>query len=373
MLLRREVERWGWGQPAPTVTSVLTPTLVALLLTAGPSPVLLAPYIGPEVAFRFADPRIDESSGLASSSTADGVLFTHNDSGDEARFFAVGPDGRTLVTYTLPGVQARDWEDMARGPDDKGRSSLWFGDIGDNNAMRDNGLLVHRVREPVPGDDPRVTTEPPTSFRLRYADGPKDAETLLVHPRTGRLYVITKPFAGPAKVYAAPTQLDPAGPNALEQVAQVDLKPTGTSGGPNIGALAQVLVTAADIAPDGSRVALRTYTDLYEWAVPGDDVAAAFDGAPTVTPLPVTRQGEGLAYSRDGRAVLLSSEGQDAPVHRLTAPEPRNEGDASDDLGVPTPAATDTERPPWAVVLAGAVAVGIVAMALVRRRTFSRR
>ena len=70
-----------------------------------------------------------------------------------------------------------------------------IGDIGDNNAVRENGLLVHRVLEPQPTDQAEVTTEPPTSFRLRYPDGPGDAETLLVHPRTGRLYVVTKPLA----------------------------------------------------------------------------------------------------------------------------------------------------------------------------------
>ena len=133
------------------------------------------------VAFVLADPRIQESSGLVAASTP-GIVFTHNDSGDEARFFAVATRGATLTTYVLPDVQARDWEDIARGPDEHGRSSLWLGDIGDNDAKRDNGLLVHRVAEPVPGEAAEVVTEPPTSFRLRYEDGPGDAETLLVHP-----------------------------------------------------------------------------------------------------------------------------------------------------------------------------------------------
>jgi len=345
--------------------------VLPLLLSA----LLLAPYGDPQVAFTFADPRIAESSGLVSSSLVDGVLFTHNDSGDEARFFAVGPDGQTLVTYTLPDVQARDWEDLARGPDEQGRSSLWLGDIGDNNAQRDNGILVHRVREPVPGDDERVTTEPPTSFRLRYPDGPGDAEALLVHPRTGRLYVVSKPLAGPAKVYAAPPRLDASGPNALELVTEVDLTPTGTAGGPGIGGLAQLLVTAGDIAPDGSRVALRSYTDLYEWAVDGDDLATAFAGEPTVTPLPVTRQGEALAYSLDGRSVLVSSEGAGAPVHRLAAqpggtarPEPAQpEAQPTGTAAEPRQTAQPEGDFPVGTVLVLS-ALGAVALVAVRRR-----
>ncbi|MCW2614615.1 MAG: hypothetical protein JWN08_1609, partial [Frankiales bacterium] len=290
--------------------------MLAVLLAA-------ALYGDPVVAFTFADPRISESSGLASAS-AEGVVFTHTDSGDDARFFAVDGTGMTLTTYDLPDVQARDWEDMARGPDEQGRSSLWLGDIGDNDARRDNGILVHRVAEPVPDGRERVTTEPPTSFRLRYPDGPGDAEGLVVHPRTGRLYVVTKPLAGPAQVYAAPQPLDPDGPNLLERVGEVDVRATGTAGGPGIGGLAQLLVTAADISPDGTRFAVRTYTDVYEYALDGEDLGAALARGPVVSPLPPTRQGEGLAYSRDGRSLLTSSEGRAAPGHRLlgSAPPP---------------------------------------------------
>lgn len=340
----------------PATGSTASSDVFALLLAA-------ALYADPAVAFTFQDPRISESSGLASS-TDPGIVFTHNDSGDDARFYAVDTaTGETRTVYELPGVQARDWEDMARGPDEQGRSSLWLGDIGDNNARRDLGLLVHRIREPEPTDRERVTTEAPTSFRLRYTDGPGDAETLLVHPRTGRLYVVTKPLAGPAKVYAAPERLDPDGPNALALVAEVELERTGTEGGPSIGSLAQRLVTAGDISPDGRRVALRTYTDLYEWTVEGDDVAAAFDGDPQVSPLPETFQGEGLAYTADGTAVLTSTEGERAPVHRLVRQAPP-----------PVEIAAPDERRRWPYVVAGAVlALLLVVRGAARHRRYTRR
>jgi hypothetical protein len=338
--------------------------LLALLLAA-------ALYGDAAVAFTFQDPRISESSGLAASSTP-GIVFTHNDSGDAARFFAVDDAGRTVTTYELPGVQARDWEDMARGPDEQGRSSLWLGDIGDNNALRDHGLLVHRVREPVPGERERVTTEPPVSFRLVYEDGPGDAEGLLVHPRTGRVYVVTKPLAGPAKVYAAPKVLDPDGRNLLELVAEVPLRATGTPGGPGIGGLAQLLVTAGDISPDGTRVALRTYTDLYEWPIDGDDVAAAFSADPVVSPLPETSQGEGLAYAPDGQSVLTSTEGTGGPVHRLTVQQ-----GASPSVG-PSPPPPAAERSPdrrWPLVAAGGILLALLLLrrGAVRRRRYARR
>ena len=108
------------------------------MLAALVSAVLLAGgYADGTLLFRFQDSRITESSGLVAGSRSD-LLFTHNDSGDVARFFAVDRTGRTRATYRLRGVQARDWEDIARGPG----GTLWLGDIGDNSASRDRGLLV---------------------------------------------------------------------------------------------------------------------------------------------------------------------------------------------------------------------------------------
>ena len=339
---------------------------------------LLVALQEPSVAFSFADPRIAESSGLVVSSSGE-LVYTHNDSGDEARVFAVGLDGRTRTTWTLPGVQTRDWEDVARGPDEQGRSCLWLGDIGDNSASRDRGLLVHRVLEPEPTDREQADTEAPTSFRLRYPGPPRDAETLLVHPRTGRLHLVTKPLAGVAEVYAAPEVLDPDGPNALELVGRAPTRSTGTPGGPAIGPAANLLVTAGDVAPDGRRVALRTYTDVYEWTVPGDDLGAAFDGEPTVTPLPPTPQGEALGYAVDGASVLVSTEGQGTPVHRVvlrTAEPPAEDAPAqtAPEQDAPEPSAPDQtvdqdEPPPSRTpLLAGVAAVAAVAALLLHRR-----
>ena len=323
----------------------------------------------PEAAFTLEDPRITESSGLATSSDGE-LVYTHNDSGDEGRLFAVGLDGRTRTVWTVPGTEPRDWEDLARGPDEQGRSSLWIGDIGDNRALRENGLLVHRIPEPeATGQEEAVTAEP-TSFRLRYPDGPRDAETLLVHPETGRLYVVTKPFTGAAEVFAAPPVLDPDAPNVLERVAQAQVLSTGTPGGPGLGTLANLLVTAGDVAPDGERVALRTYTDLYEWEIPDGDLSAAFEGEPTVTALPPREQGEGLTYAPDGGSVLVSTEGSGSPVDRIVLPEaavdeppPQDEPRGDEEA---QPAAAATPLGPVLAVAAAAVVLG--ALLQLRRR-----
>jgi len=271
--------------------------------------------------FSFADPAIDESSGVAASSVSDDWIFTHNDSGDEARFFAVDRQGDTLATWTLP-VEAVDWEDMARAPDEEGRSSLWFGDIGDNDAERPS-VAVYRVPEPDVDPDAagaELETPSPTRLELVYEDGPHDAETLLVHPVTGRLYVVTKSYFGAASVYAAPAPLRTDAVNRLEKVADVEIDPSGTPGGPGrLGALAQVAVTGGAVGPAGDKVVLRTYTDAYEWVVTGGDVAAALssDAGRVATPLPETGQGEAITYSRDGASLVTTAEGRGAPVHAV--------------------------------------------------------
>jgi len=323
-------------------------------------------YDGAVVLFTFADDRITESSGLVASSQSDGWLFTHNDSGDQARFFAVDRGGRTLATYTMPGVDSSDWEDVARGPDEQGRSSLWLGDIGDNAMMR-RDVAVYRVLEPAV--DPtraglEVQTEPPAAFVLRYEDAPHDAETLLVHPVTGRLYVLTKTYVGQASLYAAPERLSTTEPNALTRVADLVFTPTGTPGAPQFGPGANLATTGGDISPSGDRVAVRTYTDLYEWEVSGGDVAAALQ--PTQprarTPLPDTVQGEAVAYSRDGSSVLISTEGSNAPVHLLAGAPAA--GSAAPDRATlapapsPAPRSSPGSEPPSAPAGTAAVPAG---------------
>jgi hypothetical protein len=195
---------------------------------------------------------------------------------------------------------------------------LWFGDIGDNYMTRSEAV-VHRVPEPpAPRRAATAVGLPSTAFRLVYEDGAQDAETLLADPRTGRLLVVTKTYIGRAGVYAAPEQLDATTTNVLTRVGDVLLTPTGTEGGP-VGPFGQLATTGGDVSRDGTRIVVRTYTDVYEWDVPEGDLLRALTlTAPSRrTAPPSTAQGEAVGYAADGRTLWLTSEGQAAPVHRL--------------------------------------------------------
>jgi hypothetical protein len=257
--------------------------LLAALLVASPSPTLC----------HLQDTRIQESSGVAVSP---GVLWTHNDSGDTARFFALDRHCRTLATYDVTNETARDWEDMARGG-----GYLWFGDIGDNRSTRTS---IAVVRVPEPHVSPGSHAVMATVFRFTYPDGPHDAETLLLHPRTGQLYFVTKTLLGPAGVYAAPLHPSVGKLNPLTEVGTVSAGLMGT-------------FTSGDINADATRLVLRTYSEAFEWRLDGGDVVQALKGTPTVTDLPPTDQGEAIAYDTDGRSWITTSEGKGAPVDRV--------------------------------------------------------
>ena len=306
----------------------------ALLWPAGPAPAQESG--GAVVATRLADPRIVESSGLALSRRHPGVVWTHNDSGDQARLFAVGSDGRTRAVLTLAGVEARDWEAVAAGRDDRGRPALFAGDIGDNNGVWPE-VAVYRVTEPAVLRD---ATVPTVRYRLRYADGPHDAEALLIDPRSNRLYVATKAQIG-GGLYQAPSRLDPTGINVLHHIARVP-----------------PVVTDGAFLPSGRGFVLRDYQQAHVYTGPGRRVGS-FD-------LPLQFQGESLTVSADGRSLLVGSEGPGSELWRVPLPAsilPRVTPTTRVPASAGSPAATDAPAAAgwrWGVTPVLAVAVGVL-------------
>jgi hypothetical protein len=321
----------------------LVAVLVAGVLSLAPGALVrgAAAGEGARVAFAIGDPRIAESSGLAASVRHPGVLWTHNDSGDSARLFALGPDGRVLATVRLAGVDARDWEAIAAGRDDAGRPALFVGDIGDNLGSQ-RSVSVYRITEPAALRD---ATVPARRYRLRYADGPHNAEALLVDPRSNRLYVASKQDEG-GGLYQAPARLRSDQVNVLRRIAAVP-----------------ATVTDGAFAPDGRTFVLRTYLDAHVYTA---------QGRPLDTfGLPLQRQGESITYSRDGRDVLVGSEGLRSEIWRIRLPDQARPPAPQQSRAAPDRAAPgDAPSRPWRTAgLAAVVAVAaLLAGALLLRR-----
>jgi hypothetical protein len=258
-------------------------------VTAGPAHADQTDRVSPTVAFRLTDRRIIESSGLATSTRHAGVTWTHNDSGGGPRLYAVGRDGRTRARLTLAGLDPYDWEGIASGPD----HTLWVGDIGDNSQRRET-IALFRVTEPARLANGTVDW---TRFRFRYPDGPHDAEAVLVHPQTGRVYVATKSVIG-GGLYVGPQRLLLASTGRVNELTRVAGVPP--------------LVTDGAFAPDGSRFVLRGYLSAWLFDEPGRQIERIA--------LPDMEQGESVTFSADGTSLLAGTEGAKSPVWRVPLP-----------------------------------------------------
>ncbi len=297
--------------PLASPATFATPTVVSAAETICGSP-------PPVTIGTVQTEMLTEISGLVASRSQPGVLWAHNDSGDTARVFAMMDDGRHLGAYTLAGVQAIDWEDMALGPGPvEGTDYLYLGDIGDNAAQRPE-ITVYRVPEPEAGSGGELINV--EALVLRYPDRPHDAEVLLVDPVDGAIYIITKEIAGgPSRVFRAPGD---AGPDTvLEEVATLDFQALEVAVAPPEDASVLVLgvgwlPTGGDVAPDRSAVAIRTYAGVWVWQLQGGaDLWQAFAGEPCEAPAAIEPQGEALAFDAGSAGLHTASEGENVPVY----------------------------------------------------------
>jgi len=270
-----------------------------------------------------SDQRINESSGIARGDVTKGILWTHNDSGDGPFLFAINKKGETLARFEIAGAKNVDWEDIANGPGETGKPAIYVGDIGDNSKNRSD-LFVYRIDEPaVDTTRTRVeaTTELPDKYPFRYPDHPHDAETLLVHPTTGEIVIVTKEEDGVSGVYAFPIPLKPSIPVTLEKVGTIVFKSQYLTGISSRLAMGERMATGGSVSPDGRKIVIRTYLMGYEWKIaPGASIAQALKGTPRQIALPLVRQGESICYSTDGRSLFMTSEGVHPPLYELVNP-----------------------------------------------------
>ncbi len=302
-------------RPAALLTAGL---LGATLLGAGAGTPRAQAVTERHVDRTITDNRIQESSGLAPSLLHPGVLWTHNDSGNPPRLYAIGQGGHTKATLTVRGEPDLDWEAISsfRGREGgiaPGAALIAVADIGDNNAVHPN-VRIAIVREPSDLRSGPVT--PIRVLRLRYPGGPRDAETLLSDPRDGRLYIVSKTLFG-STLYAVPRRVWPGGGTGVSRLTTLTEVATMSAG----------FVTDGAFLPSG-RILLRGYGEVYVV----DQPSAVHHGRLAVLAragLPDQDQGESIAVIDNGRRALIGSEGKDEPVLRIEVPVVAGEQPAS--------------------------------------------
>lgn len=283
-------------------------------LSVGPQlPLDDGKYMPPIIVGKIEDKDISESSGIAASKCTADVLWTHNDSGNEPLIYALGTSGKSLGSWRIPGVENTDWEDIAEYKDSKGKCFIYIGEIGDNKQKR-SVHEIYRISEPTIESENSTDKKTPLAtssagiIRFSYPDGDHNAESLMVHPALGDIYIVTKRVNGPAGVYRIKPDFDSKGVLMAVKVAEIAV-PSVPNG----------LLTGGDISPDGKRVVLCDYFSGYEYTLPEE--SSNFDDVwkqkPDVIDIGKRDGGEAVCYSADGNSIFATSEGKKPPLIQI--------------------------------------------------------
>lgn len=252
---------------------------------------------------RIAFAPIRESSGLIESRRHSGVIWTHNDSGDDARIFAIRPDGSLILPegtetaayqgIAVTGAKNRDWEDIAID----GQGNLYIGEIGNNGNRRQN-LGVYIVPEPDPLE--ASATEPAQFIPFRYPDQegfpPEkmnfDSEALVYAGDS--LYLLTKHRSdSETKLYRFPSLQPQEEPHVLELLGSFDI------GG---------MVTGADVSLDGRNLVVVTYDAV--WVFQAGEVGAWLEGEIRYRKIQNADAAEDAEYRNHGGEAVAWVEGK---------------------------------------------------------------
>jgi hypothetical protein len=225
-------------------------------------------------------PAIRESSGLQASRRYPGVFWTHNDSGKPPFLFAIRENGAFIRGFQLFGANPIDWEDLAM--DNAG--NLYLADTGIDGLARTH-VAIHRVAEPNPFRISGVRVN--RTWLLRFPGLRHDVEAFFVWNSFG--YLVTKVRTNDVVGIYRFSLNAGSRPILLQKVTDVPVT---------------AQVTAADITPDGQKLALLTEEGAYSLLINGN-VSQAGIAPRTFTQLINTFM-EGATFTP--RGLLVSAE-----------------------------------------------------------------
>ena len=262
--------------------------------------------------------QLRESSGVAVSREHAGVLWSHNDSGNDPILYAIDIQGRLLTSFEVENASLRDWEDVSLGPCPTPlsvqRDCLYLGDIGDNQRRR-SSYTIHITPEPDPflADSTRVGSMAEVrSVDFVYPDEPHDAEAMAV-ASDGDVTIVTKGRNGSVQMFVLTHDVVA---RAIETRRQVIIESAGSLPIEPAFPLGRV-VTGAAYSPSGGTLAVRTYTEIYLFTKHSDGSltppdAACFLGF-------IEPGGEAVDFL-DEETMVLTSEwagGQEGTIYRV--------------------------------------------------------
>jgi hypothetical protein len=235
------------------------------------------------------NPILEEISGLAFSQKHPNLIYVHTDSGGEAAVYLLDSLGKELGVMELEGVKNRDWEDIAVGPGPGGKPYVFVAEIGDNAGIHGEICIF---RFPEPNSIAAKNSVKPEVLRLTYPGGARDAETLMVDPISGDLFIVSK-RDDKNTLYRVPQSAFSKGKATLEKLHNLDFTSS----------------VAGDISSDGSKILIKNYFTIYYWErKTGESIPQALQRVPKRLPYVPEPQGEAIGFNPSGNSFFTISE-----------------------------------------------------------------
>lgn len=262
---------------------------------------------------------LDEGSGIVASRRSSSLLWSIEDSGNGANVFINTTGGDSRGFYSLSGVTNTDFEDIAAWTSASGTPQIFVGDIGDNGNSRAD-IQIHRFDEPVVSGTGTVSRgsltavgNGLTTLTLDYPTGAPDAETLMVDPLNGDIYVVEKSGGNLPNLYQVT-----AANQTWNNTTAITMTDLGTFGSLNVGmrmengssGVGGVPPSGGDISADGTQIVLSSETAVFRYnRLPGDSIFQALDRGPVeIVDAFQTGDREGITFATDGDDIYTSSE-----------------------------------------------------------------
>ena len=267
---------------------------------------------------------IIEVSGIACSRVTPGYIWMQS---DEIEKYIIATDEKGAerackVNFTK--TIRWDWEDMSGGVYN-GTNYLFIGAFGDNEETDGNDHIIYFPEPAIDPAHPEVSITP-SSIKYIYPDSIKhNTEALMYDNVEHMIYIITKKYYQPCKVYKLPFRLDYGTEvQTVEYVCDLGVQADlGPGEQPSRGFH---LVTAADISPDGKYVLIKNHNNIsavFSWVLlwerdGNESVAETVKRQPEVISCyQYEWQGEAICWLDDYTFYTTSdSDGGNPPIYR---------------------------------------------------------
>lgn len=283
--------------------------LIALVVADAPA----SRWSRAEYAGVFTDPTLNEVSGLAVSHVHPGIYWAQNDGDNGSKIYAIRADGTLVATFQIAGVDNIDWEDIDSFELD-GKHYLLIADTGDNGGIR-KALNLIVVEEPAVLKDGQ-TLRTAWTIPFRWPDGARDCEATAVDAAAGDVLLISKKRV-PPELFRVPLRASDGLKTAellttlhgISQPSEADLKKNPVYG------RYRSQISGADLSPNGRVLAVLNYHSILLYVrASNESWSRAAQSQPGELVLPWLPQAEGIAFSGDGRSLLVAGEKRPTPL-----------------------------------------------------------